>query len=659
MPVEPSQDAATDRLPRRLTVYFLCSWALLAAHAATFTAAADYASPAIAAWTLATLASYGFLYLVPAMLLTLALAWPLARRSWPAGRGLVGAVAVLSVGLSQAVLFADGVIHRMYGFHVNGFVLDLLLTPGGVASLGAGVSTQATAVLIVAGLLALQAVLYVWLVPRCPAAGRFRLRWLALAVVLLAGGERLAYAYSYAANYRPILFASEHIPFYQPFTARKLAKQLGIREPLAERAGEGAAADASARSVKAGSLAYPLAPLDIRMPKRPPNIVWLAVESLRFDMLDPHIMPRTWDFSQDALRLEKHYSGGNLTQMGVFSMFYGLYGTYWFPMLDNRRAPVLMDVLQRENYQFGLYTSQRFTFPAFDKTIFVNLDKADLHERSGGAEAWQRDRLNVSDMLDFIDRRDRARPFMTYMFFESTHANYSFPPETAIAKPYIEDLNYLTADFAGDIARIKNRYINAANHVDQQIGRVIDHLREKKLLDDTIVIVLGDHGEEFMERSRWGHSAEFNRFQTGTPAVIRVPGVAPRVVKGITSHLDIPATLLPLLGVRNPAAELTQGFDLLDPAYRRAYAVAADWNRVAYIGEDYKLSFPVNATGAVKSEATDGDDWPLADAASAKAAVGPAMREMLAGLSRFTARGRTALVQGATGGRGQSGAETR
>ena len=32
-----------------------------------------------------------------------------------------------------------------------------------------------------------------------------------------------------------------------------------------------------------------------------------------------------------------------------------------------------------------------------------------------------------------------------------------------------------------------------------------------------------------MERGRWGHSAEFNRFQTGTPAVIRVPGRAPRV----------------------------------------------------------------------------------------------------------------------------------
>ena len=72
-------------------------------------------------------------------------------------------------------------------------------------------------------------------------------------------------------------------------------------------------------------------------------------------------MPRLWAFSNDALRLEKHYSGGNLTQMGVFSMFYGLYGSNWFPMRAAQRAPVLMDVLQQQNYQFALHTSQRFT----------------------------------------------------------------------------------------------------------------------------------------------------------------------------------------------------------------------------------------------------------------------------------------------------------
>lgn len=620
--------------PDQLHRFLLLTWLLVIAHVSTFTTGLHYATPGMVLWTLATTVSYSFLYLLPAILLSSFGAALVRRRAGSrAADGMVAALAVGSTGLTHALIFADGVIHRMYGFHINGFVVDLVLTPGGIASLGASQSTHVTATLIVAALFGLQALCYFWLVPRFGPANRLfsRLtwRWLLLAVLGMALGERFAYAYSSAANYRPVLFASNHYPFYLPLTARKLAKRLGIEESVGGSDG---------LAVKAGSLNYPLAPLDVKLPARSPNIVWLVAESLRFDMLDPKVMPQTWSFSRDALRLEKHYSGGNLTQMGVFSMFYGLYSTYWFPMLDNRRAPVLMDVMQQQNYQFGLYTSQRFTFPAFDKTVFVNMNKADMHERSGGAEPWMRDRINVGEMLDFIDRRDERRPFMTYMFFESTHANYTFPPESVIAEPYVDDLNYLTTDFAANIDKIKNRYINAAHHVDQQIGRVIEHLREKNLLDDTIVVVLGDHGEEFMERSRWGHSAEFNRFQTSTPAVIRAPGEKPRVVTGITSHLDIPATLLPLLGVTNPPSDYSQGFNLLSADYRRDYAVAGDWNRIAYLGNDLKISFPVNATGAVKNEVTDGDDWPLEEASDAKSAIGPVMVEMMKGLSRFTGR---------------------
>jgi membrane-anchored protein YejM (alkaline phosphatase superfamily) len=524
-------------------------------------------------------------------------------------------------------------IHDMYGFHINGFVVDLVFTPGGIAAMGATRSTELTATLIVAALLALQGLAYYWLVARSGAASRplpriLRWRWLALIIVTLSLGERVAYGFSAVANYQPILFASESYPMYLPMSFRTLAARLGVRE--AEKTSSGI-------QLKNSALNYPLKPLDVDASVRPPNIVWLVAESLRFDMLDPKIMPQLWDFSQQALRMEQHYSGGNLTQMGVFSMFYGLYGNYWFPMHAARRSAVLMDVMQQRGFQFSLHTSQRFTFPAFDKTIFVGMDPKDMHALSGGAPAWQRDQENIKNLLGFIDKRDETKPFMTYMFFESTHAAYDFPPDSVIAKPYLEDLNYLTTDFKGDIQLIKNRYLNASHHVDQQIGRVIEHLKQKKLLENTVVIILGDHGEEFMERSRWGHSAEFNRFQTSTPAVIRVPGVKPRVVSGITSHLDIPATLMPLLGVRNPPSDYSQGMNLLDPAYHRDYAVAADWNRLAYLGEKVKVAFPINATGGAKrDEVTDGNDHAIADPLRAKQQISPAIAEMMQNLTRFS-----------------------
>ena len=614
--------------------YFLLTWLGVILHVSRFTSLEQYGDPITALWTLATTASYAMFYLVPALAGGYLAYWLLRRAHGLRARNLLLATALVALpGLVHVGLFADRLIHDMYGFHINGFVVDLVLTPGGIASLGANRSTELTAGLIVAALLAFQGLAYYWLVPRGVASSRplprlLQWHWLVFIILAASMGERAAYGYSSVVNYQPILFASERFPMYLPMTFRKLAVKMGIGE--AEKPSGG-------MQVKNSALNYPLKPLEVDGSVRPPNIVWLVAESLRFDMLDPKIMPQLWDFSQQALRLERHYSGGNLTQMGVFSMFYGLYGNYWFPMHSARRSPVLMDVMQQRGYQFSLHTSQRFTFPAFDKTIFVGMDPKDMHALSGGAPAWQRDQENIRNLLGFIDKRDETKPFMTYMFFESTHAAYDFPPDSVIASPYMEDLNYLTTDFKGDIQLIKNRYLNASHHVDQQIGRVIEHLKQKQLLDNTVVIVLGDHGEEFMEISRWGHSAEFNRFQTSTPAVIWVPGSKPRVVSGITSHLDIPATLMPLLGVRNPSSDYSQGMNLLDPAYHRDYAVAADWNRLAYLGQKIKVAFPINATGgARRDEITDGDDHAIADPAQARQKISPAIAEMMQNLTRFS-----------------------
>ena len=614
--------------------YYLFTWLGIIAHVTRFTSREQYAEPLTALWTLAATASYSMFYLLPAIAGGYLAYWWLLRSRNLRSRNLWLATSLITLaGLTHVGLFADRMIHDMYGFHINGFVVDLVFTPGGIAALGATRSTELTVTLIVTGLLALQGLAYYWLVARGAAASRplpriLRWRWLALIIVTLSLGERVAYGFSAVANYQPILFASESYPMYLPMSFRTLAARLGVRD---------AGKTSSGIQIKNSALNYPLKPLDVDSSVRPPNIVWLVAESLRFDMLDPKIMPQLWDFSQQAVRLEKHYSGGNLTQMGVFSMFYGLYGNYWFPMHAARRSPVLMDVMQQRGYQFSLHTSQRFTYPAFDKTIFVNMNPNDMQALFDSRPAWERDRQNIKDLLAFVDKRDETKPFMAYMFFETTHAPYVFPPDLVIAKPYLEDLNYLTTDFTGDIQLIKNRYINSSHHVDQQIGRVIAHLKEKKLLENTVVIVLGDHGEEFMEISRWGHSAEFNRFQTSTPAVIWVPGSKPRVVSGITSHLDIPATLMPLLGVRNPPSDYSQGMNLMDPGYRRDYAVAADWNRLAYLGETVKVAFPINAQGGAKrDEVTDGNDQAIADPAQAKQKISPAIAEMMQNLTRFS-----------------------
>jgi membrane-anchored protein YejM (alkaline phosphatase superfamily) len=74
-------------------------------------------------------------------------------------------------------------------------------------------------------------------------------------------------------------------------------------------------------------------------------------------MLTPEIMPNTWKFSQQSLRLEQNLSGGNGTRQGLFALMYGLYGAYRDVFLRENQGLLLLDVLKQQNYRFYMATS--------------------------------------------------------------------------------------------------------------------------------------------------------------------------------------------------------------------------------------------------------------------------------------------------------------
>jgi membrane-anchored protein YejM (alkaline phosphatase superfamily) len=280
-------------------------------------------------------------------------------------------------------------------------------------------------------------------------------------------------------------------------------------------------------------------------------------------------------------------------------------------MLDNRQGPVLIDVLKQRNYQWRFFSSQKFSYPEFEKTVLADVPEKDIQSFIDG-KGWQRDRKNVADVIEFIENRDIERPFMTYMFFESPHARYYFPPESVIREPYLEEFNYATMDTESDMAAIFNRYVNSVHHLDSQVKRLLDYLTENELLENTIVLLTGDHGEEFMENGHWGHGSTFSEQQVLVPMVLWVPGQSAQMHNYMTSHLDIPATLLPLLGVSNDAFDYSLGYDMSGET-RRRYAVAGHWHTLGFINENYKASFAMAGSGYHDNQVTTADDKPVED----------------------------------------------
>ena len=603
---------------RILWQYFFWTYLVVLLNSCGFFLHVDFSGILTPLFALAVYLIYSLFYMFPIVLLVLILNKFLylkfmerfLKRIHIRGAWFVYILAVVGFSLIQILIYADKTILQIYGYHFNGFVWNLVFTPGGLECLGGGKSTMLTYAALILGFVTVQTLLLSMVINLKfirRAASSIITRPVKIALVVLIINFTIFQGITYGVcnfrGYTPVLSASRDFPLYLPLTFNSLAQKLGF-QPVRDKSLKIKFNDSS-------ELSYPLKPLTRSAHHQPYNIVWLVAESFRADMLDPEITPASWRFAQKSLMFTNHYSGGNGTRMGIFSMFYGLYGNYWFQFLSEQRGPLLIDLLLEDNYQMKMFTSARFTYPEFDKTVFARIPRSQLQEFYTGY-GWQRDRKNVTDLLNFIDSRDTSRPFMSFMFFESPHARYYFPPESVIRKPYLEDFNYASMNLQEDISLIKNRYINACHHLDSQLQRVIEYLEHNNLLDSTIVIITGDHGEEFMENGHWGHNSAFTQQQIRTPLILSIPGQPPRVIDRMTSHLDIPATLLSLLGVTNPPEDYSLGWNLCG-LHKREFTILADWHCLAYVDDHYKAVFPLKGYGFSQEVITTNLDQPLSD----------------------------------------------
>ncbi len=557
----------------------------------------------VTAYMVGITAAYTALYLLVPVLLTGLVAGLMALfRAGPAARRRA---AYLSAWLGGTLLllglYADYRIYTLYEYHLNGFVWNLLTTPGGIAALGATTSTQIWIGAQV-GLLCAASAGALWALQRYQrSASLFSSRTLVafggLMVLALASGEAV-YAYSTHTGQEDYLQATEVVPFHFNTSATRTLNKWGIKREAM-----------TTLRVASGQVDYPGQQLEAKPLAKYPNVIMLVAESFRWDLLDPEVTPNLWKFSEKALRFENHYSGGNRTRMGLFSMFYGLYSPYWYSFEQQRIAPALMNFIRQKNYQLALHTSQSFDYPELRHTVFTGVDEKYMQEIKTG-EPWQRDIRNISDIIGKLDQRDPARPFYGFMFFESTHAPYTFPAEAVIRPDYEEDLNYVRMNLQDNISRIHARYVNAAHHVDHEVGRLLDHLRKTGMLDNTIVLFTGDHGEEFMEKGHWGHghSKSFPEEQIRVPLVLWMPGQKPQAVTYRTSHLQISPTLLERLGVTQDSLSYSSSTNLFT---QRPYFVAGDYNYMAVFDERNKVTFPFSGSDFFRYIVHDQKDFPV------------------------------------------------
>lgn len=139
---------------------------------------------------------------------------------------------------------------------------------------------------------------------------------------------------------------------------------------------------------------------------------------------------------------------------------------------------------------------------------------------------------------------DKALPWMEsakdQRFFAWIHL---YDPHTPYAPPEPYKTEYAGHPYRGEIA-----------FTDAQIGRVVEFLRSKGLLDTTVIAVMGDHGESLGDHGEDGHGFFVYESVTRVPLMIRAPGAGlqGKRVTDPVRLVDVMPTALELLGVETP-----------------------------------------------------------------------------------------------------------
>ena len=486
-------------------------------------------------------------------------------------------------GFCQIVVGVDTLVFEQYRFHLNQSVISLVFS-GQVVDFSFITYLCSFAVILIIffiELYVLRAIDKKLVKKQFSNKKPFKIRYIFIAFIFMLLSTNIAHMIAAYYAYSPIIVTKEYIPYYYPLTSKKI---MGYFDK-----------DGQVKNIRTSvnfesNVNYPLNKIIINSATNQPNILFIVVDSWRFDTFSPDISPKTYQFvkKHNGIIFNNHYSTGNATRTGVFGLLYGIPGTYWQSFFNNSIPSTFITTLQEKNYNIGIFSSAKISAPEFDRTAFVTIDN--LRINSAGNSAPERDQNLTKDWLEWYQNRDIARPTFSFLFYDTPHS-YEFLDEIEPKfKPY-SDLNYIALNNNTDPLPIFNRYKNSVYSVDYILQNVFDELESTNSLDNTIIVITGDHAQEMNDNKMgfWGHNGNYTDAQTKVPFIIIgtknneaeiLAQNADNLV--LTSHEDVvPSIMKHYLNVTNDIHDYSTGYDLFSPITDRNWLLMSNYSSYA------------------------------------------------------------------------------
>ncbi|SUQ02626.1 hydrolase [Vibrio owensii] len=486
-------------------------------------------------------------------------------------------VVVITIAITLLIMLkVDILVFQQYKLHINGLLIRMFFEGGRDVF---EISWMSWLIFISdIALLAIGLACTVWLANKlAQSRGKFVIVAVWFGLLL---STQVIHAYKNALYDDEVSQFSNNWPLYYPLTARKfIYRHHLVDETIASQN------RVELKNIESSSLNYPLAPVNVKPKAKQPNVLFILVDAWRHSDATPEIMPNVSKFSEKTVNFSQHMSGGNSTQAGIFSLFYSLPATYWDSFYASQKSPVFMDTLQNQGYRMGIFGSAPLTSPPLSRTVFKKVK--DLTLKQTGETQIKRDQQITDEFIQF-QKQDSDKPYFNFLFYDSAHGT-SFPePEFAKFKPYWERVDHILLNNDFDASLYHNRYKNSLYFIDSLIAKVLKNVD----LENTIVVITSDHGEEFNDHKMnyWGHTGNYSDTQVHVPLYVYLPDHQPEQINYRTTHYDIVPTLMnELFDVQGDTQSYSVGRDLFDNCVPRDWFIAGSYYNYALVGKETML----------------------------------------------------------------------
>jgi len=269
-----------------------------------------------------------------------------------------------------------------------------------------------------------------------------------------------------------------------------------------------------------------------------PNIIVIAVETLRAGHLgcygyQRNTTPHIDALAQDSILFENAISVSSFTYPALSAFFTSQFptvlGTTDFHVKLNNKFFTLAEFLKNNCYATAAFVAN----PSLNKKIGVNQGFGIYKMISGLGYGSSK----VTDAAARFIRKNKKKPFFLFLFYFDPHHPYSLREEYNYYPSYkgalksdtpISQYEYeknkekreaLTDD---DIKFLLSCYDSEIRYTDEQVGTLLNNLKTSGIYDNSIIILLGDHGEEFMDHGGMGHGHVLYQEIIHVPLIIKL-----------------------------------------------------------------------------------------------------------------------------------------